>query len=268
MKLSISNIAWTAAEDDRVYNIMKDNGYSGLEIAPTRIFPDMPYDDLDRIHKWSQDIYSKYGFTISSMQSIWYGRTEKIFASINERKILSEYTKKAIDFAAAVNCHNLVFGCPKNRSILEGMTKEQADEIIIPFFKELGDYACERGTVVALEANPPMYNTNFINDTGTAVELIKRVDSKGFLLNLDIGTIIENRETMDNIVENTGLINHVHISEPGLAVIQKRKLHSQLVELLSDKNYDGYVSIEMGKQDDLEILEKTMKYVKGLADTI
>ena len=37
------------------------------------------------------------------MQSIFYGRTEKIFQSQKERKDLIEYTKKAIDFAEYIS---------------------------------------------------------------------------------------------------------------------------------------------------------------------
>ena len=43
------------------------------------------------------DIKKNEGFTVPSMQSIWFGRQEKIFGTLEERKILVEYTKKAID---------------------------------------------------------------------------------------------------------------------------------------------------------------------------
>lgn len=97
-----------------------------------------------------------------------------------------DYTKKAIDFAAAIGCKNLVFGCPRNRSLPAG-----ADEsVAVAFFKELGEYAYSKGTAIGMEANPPIYNTNYINDTKSALELIEQVDSKGFKLNLDVGTRI------------------------------------------------------------------------------
>lgn len=39
MKLSISNIAWSAEHDAAMYKFLQQEGFSGLEIAPTRIFP-------------------------------------------------------------------------------------------------------------------------------------------------------------------------------------------------------------------------------------
>jgi len=99
MKLSISNIGWPLENDGLVYELMERYGYSGLEIAPTRIFPEEPYNKTVQAAKWSRDLYNKYGFIVSSMQSIWYGRQEKLFGSCEEREILKDYTKKAVNFA-------------------------------------------------------------------------------------------------------------------------------------------------------------------------
>ncbi|SEQ35870.1 sugar phosphate isomerase/epimerase family protein [Butyrivibrio sp. TB] len=257
MKFSISNIAWTAENDEAVYKMMKNKGFSGLEIAPTRIFPDNPYDHAIEAGKWAERLFETQGFKVSSMQSIWYGRQEKLFGSEEEREALKEYTKKAIDFAKEIGCGNLVFGCPRNRNLPEGAD----DQVAIDFFKEIGDYAAEQGTVVAMEANPPIYNTNYINDTSAALDLIEKVDSKGFKLNLDLGTMIENGEDVSALDGKESLINHVHISEPGLKVIEKRELHKKLFDKLRECGYDRYVSIEASRQESLETLEAMMDYV-------
>ena len=129
------------------------------------------------------------------------------------------------------------------------------------FFKVLGDYAASIETVIGMEANPIIYNTNYINDTRAAIELIRKVNSDGFKLNLDVGTMIYNQEDIDELVGNVGLINHVHISEPGLKPIESREIHSKLKDILLSEGYMGFVSIEMGKVDNAEILEETTKYI-------
>ncbi len=260
MRLSISNIGWSEENDAAVYSIMKNNGFMGLEIAPTRIFPEQPYSKLDEARAWADKLRTEYGFVVPSMQSIWYGKNEKLFGTDEDRAALLEYTKKAIDFAEAVGCKNLVFGCPRNRSIPDG-----ADEnIAIRFFKEVGDYAAEHGTVVGMEANPPIYNTNFINDTASAMELIERVNSDGFKLNLDIGTMIENDEDVLVLKGREQHINHVHVSEPGLKPIEERKLHRDIFDLLKACEYTGFVSIEVGRQDDINNLEMMMMYLRNM----
>ena len=53
MKLSISNIGWDAEQDEAVYRLMGAYGFSGLEIAPTRIFPEAPYSQREAAKRWS-----------------------------------------------------------------------------------------------------------------------------------------------------------------------------------------------------------------------
>ena len=115
-----------------------------------------------------------------------------------------------------------------------------------------------------MEAYPPIYNTNFINDTKSALELIWQVNSKGFKLNLDTGTMIYNGESTSELIGNVQYINHVHISEPNLKPIEERELHIELKKVLLSEGYQGYVSIEMGKVNDLEILDEKLKYVANL----
>ena len=78
-----------------------------MEIAPTRIFPEDPYENLSKVSDWYEGMRDR--FVIPSMQSIWFGRSEKIFGTEEEREILLNYTKKAIDFAERIECKNLVF---------------------------------------------------------------------------------------------------------------------------------------------------------------
>lgn len=258
MKLAISNIAWKAEHDTEMYAFLQEQGIKGLEIAPTRIFPENPYEKIDQAQKWAEELKEKYELVIPSMQSIWFGRNEKIFGESKERDALIQYTKKAMDFAAIVHCKNLVFGCPRNRSYEE----VYQEEIAVEFFRELGDYAYSKDTVLAMEANPTIYNTNFINETEQAFDLVKKINSPGFLVNIDLGTMIYNAENCNIIEDNIEYINHIHISEPGLALIEKRQMHNELATILEKSHYDRYVSIEMKTQDNLQDVRDRILYIK------
>lgn len=260
IKLSVSNISWTSENDLKVYEYMRNVGFCGLEIAPTRLFPERPYEKKSEAKDFCQSLKNVYGLSVCSMQSIWYGHSEKIFGTTEERNILLNYTKQAIDFAEEIGAGNLVFGCPKNRLI----GNPNDNEVALGFFRELGDYAAEHGTVLAMEANPVIYGTNYINKTQDAIELIKKVDSKGFKLNLDFGTIIYNEEKIEDILPFVYLINHVHISEPNLKMIEQRNEHKTLIELLKAADYDRYVSIEMGKREKVADVYWTIDYLATL----
>lgn len=258
MQLSISNIAWTNEFDDFVYTMLKDLNVKAIEIAPTRLFKDNPYDDLSRAAIFAEQLKRLYDIDIVSIQSIWYGKDENIFRSLQERNVLIDYTYKVIDFAEAIKCSNIVFGNPKQRNGFES----KYDSIIINFFITIADYAKQKGIVISLEPNPTIYGTNFLNTTKETVDFIKRVNHPNLRLNLDLGAMIENNETIEKIIIDEDLINHIHISEPYLIPIKKRVLHSQLKRL----NYLGIVSIEMCEIDSLDQLKSIILYFKDILD--
>lgn len=261
MNLSISNIAWTSENDAEMYKFLQNSKFNGLEIAPTRIFPKDPYLRLSEAKEWAAGLRKEYGLAIPSMQSIWYGHQEKIFGSKEERKVLVDYTKKAIDFAEVIGCKNLVFGNPRNRDTNDISGNYS---IAIDFFREIGNYAAEHCTTIAIEANPTIYNTHFINTTEQAVELAYKCDCKGIKVNVDLGTIIYNQEDIEYLRQIPEYINHLHISEPGLNLIEKRDIHNDLFKILHDISYDRYVSIEMGNNGDLNTIKDTINYIYGI----
>lgn len=256
MKLSISNIAWPKEYEQEVYEYLKEKKYNAVEIAPTILIQNNPYDNIEKIQQIQKEIKDKYNLEISSMQSIWYGKNGNIFNETDSKELLL-YTKKAIDFASAINCKNIVFGCPKNRIIPANKTSKD----IIWFFKELGEYAKAKNTTISIEANPEIYGTNFINTTKEAFDFVKEVDSEGIKVNVDFGTIIENKENLNDIYNNLEYINHIHISEPYLKKINEREEHIKLSKKLKEQKYDKYISIEMTKLDSLEELKEVIDYV-------
>ena len=173
MKLSISNIGWDEQNKSEIYEFLQEKQFDAIEIAPTILIKENPYDNIEIAKEITDKLSKKYNLKISSMQSIWFGKTENIFDEKGAEE-LANYTKKAIDFAVAIKCNNLVFGCPKNRIMPEDKSVEDS----ISFFREIGEYANLKNTIVALEANPTIYGTNFINRTEEAFELAKKINSE------------------------------------------------------------------------------------------
>lgn len=243
MKLSASNIAWNQIDDHSVYEELIGLGFSGIEVAPTRLIPEEPYHsrNIKLAAKIASEIRNTWGLEISSMQSLWFGRSEKLFGTSEERKFLLDYTRASLDFAEAIGCPHVVFGSPKNRILYHPDQINLGQE----FFVSCSDYAKERGVIFGIEANPESYGTNFLNTTSEALEMVKLVDSPSLKLNLDIGTVLQNNE---NVMELSSVIphaSHVHISEPSLAAVQERPEHRQVAKILRSENYDGWISLEM-----------------------
>ena len=208
-QLSISNIAWHKEDDEAVYTAMQQAGFTGLELAPTRIFSETPYENLT----------------------------------------------SAFQFAHSLNCPSLVFGCPKNRMRPLGGSDATAEA----FFMQAGNLAARYGVHLALEANPPMY-TNYLNNTADAFALVKRLDNPGLSVNLDLSTVLAQGEKLQSFIDDMQYVSHVHISEPGLAPIERRPEHKELALLLGAVGYSGFVSIEMARTD-LDTVRRTMDYI-------
>ncbi len=254
LKLAASHIAWTAEEEEGAMLLLKQFGFQGLEIAPPRVAGTEPYECPQKVADYARRVHREYGLKVCSMQSIWFGKTGSLFGA--ERAALLAYSKQAIRFAGAAEIPNLVFGCPKNRIVPKGVGEDEA----ISFFRELAEEAENEHSCFSLEANPPLYGTNFMNTTNAALEMARRVNHAGCKVNLDVGTMIENEESVEILRGRVREINHVHISEPNLVPIQKRKLHQGLGQLLREEGYAGYVSIEM-KSVPRAVLEETLSYI-------
>jgi len=264
MELSASNIGWSAEQDAVVLRSMAEHGFTGLEIAPTRIIPERPYDNISRAKQYAEKIKQDYGLSISSIQSVWYGKQQRIVESAESRHQLLEYTKKAACFADAISCRNLVFGCPRNRAV----NSQEDKPILEEFLWACAEIASHYGVFIALEANPAIYHTNYINTTAEAIEVLKRLKHPYLKLNLDFGTVIENCESLDWFEEDSSLISHVHISEPNLVPVKIRDRHSQLVRKLIASNYNGYISIEMAKQETSSAIQNAIRYVSEMVGEV
>ena len=238
--LSASNIGWPKEYDEAVYAALQAAGFAGVEIAPTRIFPAPPYDNLSAAVLFGGYLHQKFGLAVPSMQSIWYGQTGNIFVP-EEAEALLAYTEEAFAFAHALHCPSLVFGCPKNRRRPEGADPAAAEA----FFDKAGRLAMRYGVRLALEANSPRY-TNYLNTTAEVFALVKKLGNPGLAVNLDLGAILDNGERLRDFAADLSWVSHVHISEPGLAPIQPRPEQEELAMMLGAAGYRGFVSIEMG----------------------
>ncbi len=270
MKLSISNIAWLQEEDEAVYAILQKLGYTGLEIAPTRLFPVSPYTQLKAAVQFKNQLLTTYGFSIVSMQSLLFGTSGLyLFADEPAREALKAYLKQAIVFAEALSCPVLVFGNPKNR-VSHNPLRDRM--IATDFFTELGEFAAAHEVCLCLEPNPAEYGTNFMTTTQETYDFVKSCRSPGFKMICDAGTMLLNAEPPEAILSWLDECLHVHISAPFLnPIIEKEedKAHyEKLVRILKKAGYAGYLSIEMARPPEktLPLLSECLHFLSEAAD--
>lgn len=264
MKISVSNIGWENIYEEKVLKHLSEKRYDAIEIAPTAIIPNNPYENTNIAQEYLKRIKKDYNLSICSMQSIWFGIKGNIFNN-NDLEDLIKYTYKAIDFANSINCRNLVFGCPKNRN---KDNINDNNDVAIEFFNSICKYALDKNVVIALEPNPTIYGTNFINTTKEAFDFVKKINIPSFKVNVDFGTIIENKEDLEDIYTNISLVNHIHISEPFLNKVEKRIMHEEFIKRVLELGYNNYFSIEMKKTDNINDLIEVIDYLEEIRNEV
>jgi D-psicose/D-tagatose/L-ribulose 3-epimerase len=266
-RLAISNIAWEASENDAVVAVLRREGVTGVEIAPTK-WREKPFDasaaDVAACRRWWED----RGLRIVSMQALLFGRPElQLFSDTQSQ--LGDYLKRVIDFAAAVGAGALVFGSPKNR-VRGALSMDEAMSIAADFLRDIGAYCTERNTALCIEANPVEYGCDFVTTTAEAVALSRAVESPGIRVNVDLGGITMSGEDVAGAISNArDVIGHYHASEPNLVEIGARPQHHEARQALAKIGYAEWISIEMrASGNNVAAVERAIRVVKSEYQTM
>ncbi len=247
MKLAVSNIAWPREQDAAVAEVLRAHGITGVEIAPTKAWPD-PAAATDAEVDAYRRSWNERGLKVVAAQALLFGHPElTIFESAEVRQRTLDHLSRVVRACARAGAKALVFGSPKNRRI-GPLAAREVQEVARQFFRRLGEVAAEAGTSVVMEANPPQYGADFVTRAADAVELVRAVDHPGFRLHLDSACMAlagdPVRETFD---AGFPLLRHAHVSEPNLAVPGGASVvdHAAFAGELAARRYAGWVSLEM-----------------------
>src|SRR5258706_14888061 len=113
-KFAASNIAWDPAEDDAVATVLRDAGFTGVEIAPTKRWESTIEATKREIAAYKAE-WMKRGLGIVALQSLFYGRADlQLFGNQIGRRAMREYMMALIEMASGLGAYALVFGSPKN----------------------------------------------------------------------------------------------------------------------------------------------------------
>lgn len=247
MKLAVSNIAWPAEQDAAVGRVLADLGVTGIEVAPTKAFPDplaATDADIDAYRRTWED----RGLPIVAAQALLFGRPElTIFESPETRQTTLDYLRHVVRVCGRLGAGALVFGSPRNRRV-GTMPRAEAHGIAVDFFGRLAEAAHADGTAAVLEANPPAYGADWVTTAAEAVEVVRDVNHPGLRLHLDTGCMtLAGDPIRETFAAGVDLLRHFHASEPGLAPFGSsgRVDHAAFASELASRGYSQWVSLEM-----------------------
>lgn len=222
--ISISNIAWDTSQDEEVGEQLKKLGVEFIDIAPSKYFGKIigvSRSEIEQIKRRWKD----YGIQIYGMQSLLFGLNNlNLFASEKDRTLLLEHLKAICRIGGGLGVNYLTFGSPNNRFIKEKV-EEEAEEIALDFFYELGQIAKEHNVTVCIEPNPKEYGANFLTTSIEAYSFVRKLNHKNIKMQIDTGTCIINGEDCTSTIDKK-IIGHVHASAPFLETINEKNISS------------------------------------------
>lgn len=263
MRLAISNIAWDTVEDEAVAALLQRFAIDAIDIAPGKYFP-VPASATDADIAQVKDWWAERGIEITGMQALLFGTTGlNVFGSAASQAALIKHLAAVCRIGAGLGATRVVFGSPKNRD-RSGLSDQDALDMAISFFRQLGDIAQASGVAICLEPNPTCYGANFMTSSAETAQVVKCVAHPAIQMQLDTGALTINGENPLAVLrEGAALIGHVHASEPNLlplgdggtehgqmaaALSQYLPTHVVSVEMVATKDESHLVSIERALQ--------------------
>jgi sugar phosphate isomerase/epimerase len=247
MKFAICNETFQDWPIDKGFAFAAECGYTGVEIAPFTIGPDVreitaaARTDVRRAAEGA-------GLEIIGLHWL-LAKTEGLHVTSPDpavRRRTADYLNALVHFCADLGGRLMVFGSPQQRHLAAGVDSRQGIDYAQDVLSQVLP-ALEQGEVTfALEPLGPA-ETNFLVTTAEAVELVERIGSPHVRLHLDCKAMAtESLPIPDLVRQYRQLLAHFHANDPnrqgpGFGTLDFRPVFQALGEI----DYRGWVSVEV-----------------------
>jgi D-psicose/D-tagatose/L-ribulose 3-epimerase len=244
---SICNEAFEGRPFGTSCKIIRQAGYSGIEIAPFTL-AERPTDITAGQRRDFRGIIESEGLQFVGLH--WLMVSPKGLhvttpdAGLRARSW--EHIRHLIDLCADLGPDGvMVFGSPKQRSTTGGLTREQATRNFIDGLAGVAPHACSRGVTVLVEALPAG-QADVILSLKEAVSIVNEINSPAVRTMFDVHNAIDEAEPHAVLVDRYfDYIRHVHVNElDGKHCGAGNYDFKPVLETLRRRNFTGWVSLE------------------------
>jgi len=248
IRLGICNELFEGWDFARVCREVKAIGFEGLEIAPFTLAPGITDVSAERRRELRRIVEDAGLVTIGLHWLL--AKTEGFYLTTPDASVRRKTAGYLVELAEATRDLGgslMVFGSPKQRDLLPGVSYDQAFEYAAEVFTGIMPALDGLGVDFCLEPLAPS-ETNFLNTCAQAEALIARVGHPRFKLHMDVkaqsgepaGTVPE------LIARHAVSAGHFHAQDvnlrgPGMGEIDFKPILQALV----DSGYDRWVSVEV-----------------------
>ena len=246
VKFAICNEIFKDWKLDDVFAYTAELGYDGVELAPFTLansVNEISSAERRRI----QEAAARNKIELAGIHWVLV-KPEGLYvnhpdAAVRERT--AAYFCELVDFCADVGGSRMVVGSPKQRNVMPGVSRAQAEQWTLETFRGAVARAEERGVSICLEPLAPS-ETNFINTAAEAIEFVHRMPSSRFKIILDVKAMSSEAKPIPQIIrESSPHFAHFHANDPnlkgpGFGEVDFRPIAAALKET----GYSGFVSVE------------------------
>jgi len=164
------------------------------------------------------------------------------------RKKSWSYFEKLIDLCGDLGGPVMVFGSPKGRSSIGGLSAAEAKKYLAEGLAGVADHAQRRGVKILLESLG-QNQTDVVNTLAEAVEILEQIAHPAIQTMFDFHNTTAETEPFPDLIEKYfSRIHHVHVQEMdgrhlGSGNAEKEFLSS--FRKLRDLRFDKWISVEV-----------------------
>jgi sugar phosphate isomerase/epimerase len=247
MRFAICNELFEGWEFERVCRYVKSVGYDGLEVAPFTLAPriaDVSAADRARL----RGAAAAAGVDIVGLHWL-LAKTEGFYLTSPDRSVRARTSAYLVALAEA--CRDLggelmVFGSPKQRSLLSGVSREAALDLAAETFQPVLSTLAGAGVTLCLEPLSPA-ETDFLNTCDEALELVRRLNHPNVVLHLDVKAMASEPTPVTELIRrHAGGAGHFHANDPNLRGPGFGDTDFvPIFKALDAAGYDKWVSVEV-----------------------
>ena len=256
MKFAICNETFGDMPFRDSFEVSKELGYTGIEIAPfTFDFATDPFDlqqvPDDRIVEVKQQADAA-GLEIVGLHWL-LAKTNGLHLTSPDadvRKRTTDYFHALVDCCEQLGGSILVLGSPQQRNLLPGVTYEEAEDFAAEILTAIMPQCAAAGVTVALEPLGPAEG-DFMLTAESAIALAQQVASPNCRLHLDVKAMASESKSIPQIIaDSRDWTAHFHANDPNLLGPGMGDVEfPPIIQALRETEYDGWISVEVFKYE-------------------
>jgi sugar phosphate isomerase/epimerase len=247
VKFAICNELFEGWDFDRVCRYVAGVGYGGLEVAPFTLAPLITDVSAARRRELAAQA-ADAGIGIIGLHWLLAG-TDGFYLTSPDAAVrarTADYLVALADAARDLGGDLMVFGSPKQRSLLPGVNREDAFRYATDTFTRAMPAVADRGVRICMEPLGPA-ETDFINTAAEGMQLVDAVAHPNFVLHLDVKAMSTEDTPIPALIRTyASRTGHFHANDPnrrgpGFGDVD----FGPIFDALRDARYDGWVSVEV-----------------------